>query len=213
MSVTNHNESDIALRIRELKKRRVRTSLTAGRVAIHQAAQPAFAMWQDLRRQFHPGALITPEVASALVGHIPVQAVKTRERWLLFGGFETYTSIQSTAESREKIRTEIVHYTNISHEMIESLSLALLLHNIGVYSLCGDVGNEQLRTRLKTAFSQRARDSVLACDPTSRKRYSETIDASASALKRQGERLRRCCSPDANFIEDILEELRHETTD
>lgn len=213
MSKKNHYEQNIALWIRNLKRRRVRRTLTAGRVAIHNAAQPAFAMWQDLRRQFHPGALITPEVASALVGHIPVQAVKTRERWLLFGGFETYTSIQLLASSGEKIRTEIVHYTNISHERIEPLSLALLLHNIGVYSLCGDVGGEQLRTRLNTAFNPRALDSVLACDPTSRERYSESIDTSASALKRQGERLRRSCSPDANFIEDILEALRHETTD
>jgi len=84
---------------------------------------------------------------------------------------------------------------------------------IEMYSLCSDVGDEQLRTYLKTLFSQQARDSVLACDPTNRERYGESINAKASALKRQAVRLRRACSPNANFIADILEGLQHEEID
>lgn len=213
MSKKRYDQEDTAHRIRGLKTRRVRRSLTPGKVTIHNAAQSAFSMWRDLRRQYHPGALIKPEIALALLSHVPVQAVMAGNKWQLFGGFETYTNIQSLAGSRDKIRVEIVHYTNISHGLVECLSLALLVRNFECYSLHDAVAAEQARKRLKTGFSQRAQLSVLACDPTSRERHSASINTSASALKRQAERLRRSCSPDANFIADILEGLQHEETD
>lgn len=203
---------DTAQQIRDLKVRRVRRQLTAGQVTIHQAAQSTFAMWQDLRRQFHSGSLVKPEIAPALLGHTPVQATKTRHQWHLFSGFETYTSIQSLTGPNNKIRTEIVHYTDISHDLVECLSLALLLQNIESFSLCGSVGAEQVRRRLKTTFTQLARDGVLACDPTRQERYCESMGISVSALKRQASRLRPSCATDPDFIATIREGLRHEAS-
>ena len=205
--------NDTTQQIRDLKTRRVRRQLTPGKVAIHQAAQPTFAMWQELRREFHPGSLVKPEIAPVLLSHVPIRAVKTRDQWLLFDGFETYTCIQSLTSPKDRIRTEIIHYTNISRELVEILSMGLLMQKVESFSMCPKVGVEQIRRRLKTAFSQFARDNVLACDPVSQQRYSESLGTNISALKRQAKRLKPSCATDPDFITNIREDLRHEASD
>lgn len=205
--------NDTAQQIRDLKTRRLRRQLTPGKVVIHQAAQSTFAMWRDLRRLIHPGSLVKPEIAPALLGHVPIRAVKTSDQWLLFDGFETYTSIQSLTDPKDGIRTEIIHYRNISNELVEILSMGLLIQKLEGFSLCGKVGVEQVRRRLKTAFSQLARDSVLACDPTSQQRYGESLGINISALKRQAKRLKPSCVTDPDFITTIREDLHREASD
>ena len=213
MDRSNDNYSNSSPVLPTFRISRVHRVLGAGDVSVHEAAAGAFSLWRDLRRQFPPHAFLRPAIGKLVLSCIPVQAVKVRDCWQIFGGFEAYAELQSLPSPKVKIQLEIQRFTKIAYEDIESLSLAFLLHNIGIYSLCGDVGDEQLRNRLKTTFSSRTRDLVLACDPTSRERYGDSIDANASALKRQAVRLRRSCSPDANFIADILEGLQHEETD
>ena len=197
----------------KIKVYRLNKKLSAGDVSVHDAAAAAFSFWRDLRRQFPSHGLLKPEVRSLLLSYMPMQAIKVRDGWQIFGGFETYTELQSLPSPAAKIHVEIQEFRKISRDEIESFSLAFPLVLIEMYNLCSDVGDEQLRTYLKTLFSQQARASVLACDPTNRKRYGESIGTSDSTLKRQAERLGRSCSPGTNFIADILEGLRHEATD
>ena len=213
MKRTNSTNNDLNAALPRLKVYRINKRLCAGDVSVHDAAAAAFSFWRDLRRQFPSYGLLKPEVRSVLLSYLPMQAIRIRDRWQVFGGFETFTQLQGLPSPTAKMHVEIQEFRKISRDEIESLSLAFPMALIEMYSLCSDVGDEQLRTHLKTLFSQQARDSVLACDPTNRERYCASINASAGALKRQAVRLRRAYSPDANFIADILEGLQHEETD
>lgn len=213
MKRTNYTDNDDNPALPRLKVRRVNKQLRAGDVSVHDAAAAAFSLWRDLQRQFPSYSLLKPEVRSVLLSYMPMQAIKIRDRWLVFGGFEAYTALQGLPSPTAKMHVEIQEFQRISRDDIESLSLAFPTALIEMHSLCSDVGVEQLRTYLKTQFSRQARDNVLACDPTNRERYSKSIGTSDRKLKRQAHRLRRSCSPETNFITDILEGLQHEEAD
>lgn len=189
---------------------RVNRKLCAGDVSIHQVAGPAFSLWRDLQRQFPTHSLVKPEIAALLRQHVPMQAIRVHKRWQIFGGFEAYTELQSLPSPTTKIRVEIQEFGEISREQIESLSLALPLHFIEMYSLCGQVAEEQLRTCVKTRFSPAAQEAVLACDMTSQSAFASSLGRTIDFLKRQAARLKPRKASSADFLSDTLKKAQHE---
>ena len=199
--------------LRDFKVYRANRKLSTGDVSVHDDAAATFSLWKDLRRQFPPHSLLKPEIGSLLRGHVPMQAIKVRDRWHIFGGFETYTELQSLPTPTTKIRVEIQQFKKISRDEIEYLSLALLLHKVEMYSLCGSVAEEQLRTRLTTGFSTAARKAVLSCNTSSQSVFASWLGKSVHLLKRQAVRLKPKPTPAADFLSDILAETTHEKDD
>lgn len=196
--------------LQDFKVFRANKKLCAGDVCIHEAAGAAFSLWRDLRRHFPTHSLVKPEVAALLRPHIPMQAVKVHKRWHVFDGFEAYMELQSLPSPETKIRVEIQQFKNIGRKEVEALSLALLVHKIEMYSLCGQVADEQLRTRVNTSFSSEAQETILACDMSSQRAFASSFDKTIDFFKRQAARLKSKKVPDADFLSDVLKVATHE---
>ncbi len=210
MKRTRDNRSDDSSQVPMLNVYRVNRKLCAGDVSIHEAAGAAFSLWRDLRRQFPSHSLLKSDVAALLRQHVPIQAVRVHKRWQIFGGFEAYAELQSLPSPNTRVRVEIQEFRKISREQIESLSLALPLHYIEMYSLCGEVAEEQLRTCVKTRFSAAAQEVALACDMNSQIAFASSLGRSVDFLKRQAARLKPRNTPGADFLSDILEKAHSE---
>ncbi len=210
MKRTNDSRGDDKLVLPQLKVYRVNRKLCAGDVSIHEAAGAAFSLWRDLRRHFPTHSLVKPEFAALLRPHIPMQAIEVHKRWQIFGGFEAYTELQSLSSPDTKLRIEIQRYKKVGRAEVETLSLALLMHNIEMYSVCSNVADEQIRKRIETGFSPAAQEAVLACDISSQRAFASSLGRTIDFLKRQTVRLKPKKARDASFLSDVIEAATHE---